>query len=101
MLAEIALPAFPRIHKTLHFAIALPRPFSFRRVCDLADEVGMQPGVLLLPKQKAIGRLSIAPRPSRLLVVLLNALGHRKVDPRSHPRLIQAQRRTDHAPTSS
>ena len=57
----------------------------------------MQPGVLLLPKQKAIGRLSIAPRPSRLLVVLLNALGQRKVDHRAHRRLVDAQPESDRA----
>src|SRR5271154_1344350 len=86
-----------RLHKLADDAISLPRPVALLRVRNLIGKKSQQPGIFFLPQQNAIRTLAIAPRPSRLLVILLNRFRQRQVNHRPHRRLVDAQTKSDSA----
>src|SRR4029077_1068434 len=89
--ADLAMATTPRNRKVAYVPVALPCPLRFGWVSNLADKMRQQCRIALLPKQNAVGRLPVTPRPSGFLVVLLDRLGQRQMDNRPHRCLVDPQ----------
>src|SRR5260370_8004541 len=94
MLAEmpacVALAAVSRFAEASHLAIALPGARPLRAVFNLADEIGVQAEILLLPQEHTIGGQAIAAGAPCFLVILFHAFGQRQMNYRAHRGFVDA-----------
>src|SRR5712692_9889733 len=88
---NLTMPATLRFGKAADCAIALPGTRLLCRVGYLLDEVRQQAGIALLPEQKAISRMPVAPGASRLLVILLDRFRQREMNHGAYGSLVDTQ----------
>src|SRR5256885_6139108 len=78
--ANLELPADIAVDEVPDFMKALPGALFFPVIADLGNEKADCCLVALLPKQEAIGGVSVAASPARFLVILLDAFRQREVN---------------------
>ena len=80
----------------LHHAVELPPGASFLfLILHLADPVLLPRPIPRRVEENAVARQTVAPRPARLLVVALDALGHVVVDDEANVGLVDAHAERD------
>ncbi len=90
MQTNLPMAAAVRFNESADGVVALPGALLLGRVGDLPDEVRQQASVALLPQQNAIRRKPVASGASRLLVILLDRFGQRKMNHGAHRCFINA-----------
>ena len=88
MQTNLAMPASRGVNKIANDVIALPGSFVFFGIAELLNKMCQQARVFFLPQQDAIRGQPVAPRPSRLLIILFDGFRQRKMDHRTHRRFV-------------
>ena len=95
--ANFELPADFAVDEVPDFVEALPGALFFLVIADLRNEKADSGLVALLPKQEAIGGVSVAASPARFLVILLDAFRQREVNYFTDAGLVDAKPKGDRA----
>ena len=95
MKTDLAVPAYIRLGKPADHVIALPSALLFVVIGNQVDEVRQQPGVFLLPQQRAIGRQPVAAGPPGLLIILFHRLRKRDVNHGTHGGFVDPESERD------
>ena len=89
--ADVEMAAAAALYKIADVTVALPGAVTLGGILKLIDEIREQAGILGLPEKDAIGGQPVPSCAAGLLINLLQRLRERKVDHRSHGRLVDAE----------